>query len=77
MKLLCLLPFLFQKIPSLCNVGCLKCTPDSNCLICDVNNNYFLQMDSCHQQSIPDCQIMSQSGLCLVCKPQFFYDSSH
>jgi len=76
MNNLIFLILLIPKIFSLCTSGCLKCNSESNCLICDVNNGYYLSGLSCVQKDVPNCQITNIFGACLMCKSQYFLNSS-
>lgn len=59
-----------------CDRGCLKCTAQNECVICDVTNNYYLQSGSCQVASITNCAALSLNGDCLQCGPSYYLDSA-
>ena len=57
----------------LCSIGCLSCTPDSKCLLCDTSNFFFLDesSSSCTFSQIPHCIYARQPGACSFCQSGF------
>ena len=40
-----------------CQLGCLKCSTENKCEICDISNNYFLSEGTCSQSLMDNCLI--------------------
>lgn len=62
-----------------CEQGCLVCTADNRCLLCDSLNAYFLSGSSCKSDSDGNClfyQPDSSNGACLICYPDHFLTSN-
>ena len=58
-----------------CSIGCLKCTEDNNCLICDNLDFYILSDNKCELKQIDNCQKIEVNGDCTQCKPDYFLDT--
>lgn len=62
-----------------CNVGCLICNPNGNCLLCDFVNAYYLFDNSCSRDLSGNCQfyqVNTPNASCLVCNDGYFLDAS-
>ncbi len=58
-----------------CEKGCLKCSPDSNCEICDFLNHYSLTLSkTCEIKKVENCLYLDNSGKCLKCEKNFYQD---
>lgn len=68
------LTFKFSK--ELCSIGCLKCDNLNNCLICDSSNNFYRSLDNCLVSTIQNCEEINQSGECLKCINEYYFDLS-
>ncbi len=67
--------FILMNLSSQCDKGCLKCDK-SNCLLCDVINNYFLLNDNCELIQTDNCLILDSSGNCNLCKTDFYIENT-
>lgn len=69
MKVLIITLFISYIIRSECGKGCLKCNPDNECLICDLNNYFIMSSDSlsCVKKILDNCEKIDENGNCLVC----------
>ena len=69
--------FLFAMIKisiSTCGEGCLSCTTDDTCLLCDKQNGFFLtSSNSCASLEIQNCLVYDVLGNCLQCKDYYYY----
>lgn len=57
-----------------CNEGCLRCSPDNECLLCDFTNFYRKNGQACIQEVVPYCLMADQNGGCLACEAGFMTD---
>lgn len=57
-----------------CSSGCLKCNRRNECLICDIENFYYLRNHSCIYSRPSFCLFALKMNKCLVCKPNFYLD---
>lgn len=76
MKRIVLLAFIIRTTFEQCQAGCLKCTPQNTCIICDSPNFYALNGTACILTPKPNCSIINQIGNCVTCFPNFFFDSN-
>lgn len=76
MKRLMLAILLIKRAIEACADGCLRCTLDDKCLACETWKNYYLNEGTCVRKTLNNCQMISQSGDCLLCAQTYFYDLS-
>jgi hypothetical protein len=71
-----LISLCFLTLPSLqlCSSGCLKCNSRNVCLICDIENFYYLRNGTCIYSRPTYCVFALKMNKCLVCKPNFYLD---
>jgi hypothetical protein len=74
MKRLMLAILLIKRAIEACADGCLRCSQNDKCLACETWKNYYLNEGTCVRKSLNNCQMLSQTGDCLLCAPTFFYD---
>ncbi len=53
-KVLLVLIFL-ASLESKCEIGCLKCSADQVCELCDASNSYILKDNECIKKGRDDC----------------------
>lgn len=59
-----------------CIKGCLKCTTDNKCLLCDTTSNYKLENDSCTLVDHPNCAHINVNGDCLGCSDGYWMNTT-
>ena len=59
-----------------CVKGCLKCTVDDKCVLCDTSSNYKLSADSCSLVDLPNCSLINLSGDCNVCNDGYWLNTT-
>lgn len=59
-----------------CEKGCLKCSNENNCLLCDPINFYIKKNGGCETVEQENCLIIKENGQCLKCLPSFYIDST-
>ena len=57
-----------------CSIGCLKCSSRQTCLICDIENFYFLSKGQCIHARPSFCLFALKMNQCVFCKPNFYLD---
>ncbi len=58
-----------------CSKGCLSCTPEDKCKICDLSEHYFLDENGvCVESELENCEMIDPENLCLQCEKGFYYD---
>ena len=50
-----------------CDVGCLKCSSEDECIISDIFKGYFIKDLKAEKHTIEGCSITNLEGTCLVC----------
>lgn len=66
-QILLLLLVFTQLATSECDKGCLKCTTQGLCTLCDYTNKFRLIENHCVQNGTENCKSFSVSGTCLSC----------
>ena len=64
----------FAFTQSDCTSGCLSCSDNNDCEVCDVTSGYYLEDNSCQRSSVSNCQIFDLSGHCFVCEQGYYTD---
>lgn len=57
-----------------CHKGCLKCTPENECLYCDASQFYKLTDGRCVASPIDNCLTMDERGRCINCAENYYID---
>lgn len=57
-----------------CSAGCLKCGARNSCLICDLENFYYLSGGECVHARPSYCLFALSKDQCMFCKPNFYLD---
>ena len=57
-----------------CSKGCLKCSKENKCLLCDTSSNYYLSTDFCLSTIQQNCSLINITGDCKICKKGFWLD---
>ena len=66
-----------NKIYSICDSYCLKCSSSNKCLLCDFTNKKVLDPSgNCVESSFSDCQFAYKSTTCNKCSSNLKFDSS-
>jgi hypothetical protein len=67
----------FFKQSSQCHIGCLSCSENAECLLCDKLNFFYLNADNkkCEHNFIENCIFAEDPGVCKYCEMGFFWDS--
>ncbi len=73
-KLFLLLLLTIHSTYSRCLEGCLRCSPDFDCLYCDIKNHYYLKNDRCFKSTQKNCLLMNERNQCLKCADNFYLD---
>ncbi len=73
-KNLMLLGMLLSITIQKCQEGCLKCTQDDSCEVCDLTNFYTLTGLECEKVEKDNCVAINLEGQCLYCIGGFFLD---
>ena len=76
MKKLIIYLFIITFTKNLCTKGCLKCTFDFKCLICDTTNFYKSINNTCEKIIKPNCSKINLQGDCLTCKTSYWLNST-
>lgn len=71
-----ILIWMIDSVASLCDIGCLKCGANSQCLLCDTTNNYYLASANCTLSNITDCSLLNLNGDCGQCSKGYYLDVS-
>lgn len=56
-----------------CMQGCLKCTADNACLVCDLELSYTMLNGICQQTYQINCLLLAPNGPCLICSKDFYF----
>lgn len=72
--LLLILTCLASQIACQCGNGCLRCSIENTCLLCDPLSNYYLQGNTCVPSTQANCQVLSMNNSCLLCNKGFYLD---
>ena len=68
---------MLQVSLSLCGQGCLSCTQDNTCLLCDKQNGFFKsEGGGCELTLKQNCQIFDFKENCLQCSQNYYYNTS-
>ena len=59
-----------------CIKGCLKCSSDGKCILCDTTSFYKTNADSCSQIEQPNCEMINLLGDCISCQDGYWLNSS-
>ena len=71
------LTFLFMALTlQACEQGCLKCTAQNNCVLCDITQFYYLNNGSCVKIAQNNCAFLRLNGNCAVCNAGYYIDGS-
>lgn len=78
MKRVFLIAFLVSFSTQQCAAGCLKCSAQNSCLLCDSTTLYYLNSsaNACMRSALTNCQLIDQSNNCLVCANGYYVDSN-
>ena len=74
MKLILVIAFLIAHSKQVCSKGCLKCSIDDECQICDVAKFYKLVDKKCVISKPDNCLLIDLSGNCLSCEPNYYIE---
>ena len=55
-----------------CGKGCLKCTSEDKCLLCDTTESYRLENHQCTEHNPTNCKAISLEGECLQCSSGYY-----
>ena len=75
MKTLILILLLGLTLQS-CTKGCLKCTSENKCTLCDTTAFYKTNVDTCALADQPNCNSINLLGECLSCKGNYWLNST-
>lgn len=67
---------LLQNSFQVCGIGCLKCTEDDFCEICDPTNSFYLSSNKCQKSTKTNCRTIDRSDNCILCASGFFLEKS-
>lgn len=60
-----------------CTFGCVSCDTENNsCRLCDYQSNMYMKNDKCVEISIPNCDLISFLGECLMCESGYYLDAT-
>lgn len=59
-----------------CTKGCLKCTSENKCTLCDTTTFYKSDGDSCSVADQPNCSWINLSGECLICTDGYWLNTT-
>ena len=71
-KIILLISLIVNLWNSECTKGCLSCTTEDTCLLCDITNNYILSEGSCTQIERANCKKYDFGGRCLKCDNEYY-----
>lgn len=58
-----------------CGEGCLKCSSEGTCQICNYNQGFVNQSGVCSRKADTRCLTHGVDGKCLLCKEKYKLDS--
>ena len=61
-----------QTLKAACAKGCLKCSSEDKCIICDTTEDFYLKDDKCLKLKPENCKNIDLAGNCLNCKSGFY-----
>lgn len=64
--------FLLLKYSLQCGNGCLKCSAEDICEVCDSQNAFFLKEGKCESRAVQNCDLYNLEGKCLLCEKGFY-----
>jgi hypothetical protein len=76
LNLVFLLIISFHSISNQCDEFCLKCSSLDKCELCDFTANKTLNANKCEDNSISNCLISLNSGVCDKCASGYKFDSN-
>ena len=59
---------------SQCGIGCLICNQSNQCTLCDVTNRYYLKGTTCAIYTHDNCEVLTMTGECALCKKDTYLD---
>lgn len=67
---------LAESLRGACAKGCLSCSSEDTCIICDISNSYVLAEGACVVSTKTNCQVLSNSDSCVLCKAGYKVDEN-
>ena len=61
---------------SQCSEGCLKCSTEDKCLLCDTTKSYKTNVDTCELTTLEACTFINQAGECLSCTTGYYIETT-
>lgn len=74
--LLCLVIASTQATTGDCTNGCLRCSSNGICFLCDLSNFYTRNGYTCVQKVIPNCNVTLDGVTCYQCSANTFYNAT-
>ena len=59
-----------------CTHGCLKCSTQADCLLCDSLKGYYLSQGGCSKAILENCAVADINGVCIACSSGYRRDPS-
>ena len=59
-----------------CTKGCLKCTAENKCILCDTTALFKTNADSCATVDQSNCSVINLEGDCLGCDDGYWLNST-
>ena len=59
-----------------CQPGCLRCSKQKKCLLCDTSKFYKLENSKCKKTQNENCQLINNFGKCKKCEKGFFLEKN-
>ena len=76
MKAMLLMLLMIGFSNQICNIGCLKCTLENKCILCDTLTFYKAENDSCVLVDQPNCNLINLGGDCLRCENGYWLNNT-
>jgi hypothetical protein len=67
---------ILNRLKSVCDKGCLRCTPENTCELCDMMDFYKLVNNACEKVVSENCLLINQSGECVACNQGFYIEKT-
>lgn len=59
-----------------CTIGCLRCSANNQCLLCDISNGYYSSATTCLLSALSNCQLIGLAGGCVQCSTGYYLDQN-
>ena len=76
MKFVLTILLMIRLSSPLCGNGCLKCSKNDDCLVCDADRDFVLKSHTCEKIATSQCYLRSPTSQCLICKENYYLDQN-